>query len=144
MVGCGGAATAYYMPCMLRHKDDYEMVAVCDINRRRTELCARPFGVPRIYTDYYDMITKADIEAVFIHPIPKGLTYGWYSNKPRGVRQKKLKAALAPKPAQVGNMNPAGSTCRFSCPFSNAASCGKRPTSAHRRKPRLPIPSPGN
>jgi predicted dehydrogenase len=66
IVGCGVVATAYYMPYMLRHKDDYEMVAVCDINRRRTELCARLFGVPEVYTDYYDMIKKADIEAVFI------------------------------------------------------------------------------
>ena len=27
--------------------------------------------------------------------------YGWYSNKSRGVREKALKAALAPKPTQT-------------------------------------------
>ncbi len=66
IVGCGVVATAYYMPYMLRHADDFEMVAVCDLTERRTGLVAKLFGVPQTYTDYFDMLARADIEAVFI------------------------------------------------------------------------------
>jgi predicted dehydrogenase len=66
IVGCGVVATAYYMPYLLRQKQDYEIVAVCDTNTRRLKACAKLFGVRQTYTDYFDMLKKADIEAVFI------------------------------------------------------------------------------
>lgn len=65
IVGCGVVATAYYMPYMLG-RDDVEMVAVCDLNERRVKACAKLFGVKQTYTDYFEMIRRADVEAVFI------------------------------------------------------------------------------
>ena len=45
---------------------EVELVAVCDINPARTSACARLFGAPEQYLDYFDMLKRADIEAVFI------------------------------------------------------------------------------
>jgi predicted dehydrogenase len=63
IVGCGVVATAYYLPYLMRNAD---LVAVCDTNPIRTEACRRLFGAKETYTDYFDMIRRADIEAVFI------------------------------------------------------------------------------
>jgi predicted dehydrogenase len=67
VVGCGVVATAYYLPFLMRYAD---LVAVCDTNSRRTEQCARLFGVPEQYDDYADMLARSDIEAVFILTAP--------------------------------------------------------------------------
>src|SRR5690349_8697332 len=65
VVGCGVVATAYYLPYLIQ-QEDAELVAVCDTNPARTEACRRLFGAKEQYTDYHEMIAKADIEAVFI------------------------------------------------------------------------------
>jgi predicted dehydrogenase len=63
VVGCGVVASAYYLPYLQQHA---ELVAVCDLDERRTAACARLFGAREQYTDYGEMIRRADIEAVFI------------------------------------------------------------------------------
>ena len=63
VVGCGVVATAYYLPYLMQHA---ELVAVCDANERRTAACMRLFGAREQYLDYFEMIRRADIEAVFI------------------------------------------------------------------------------
>jgi predicted dehydrogenase len=65
IVGCGVVATAYYLPYLIQ-QEDAELVAVCDTNPARTAACVRLFGAKEQYTDYYEMLAKADIEAVFI------------------------------------------------------------------------------
>jgi predicted dehydrogenase len=69
IVGCGVVATAYYLPYMLK-MDNAEIVAVCDRFQTRTDACVRLFGAREAYTDYYEMIDRADIEAVFILTAP--------------------------------------------------------------------------
>ncbi len=65
IAGCGVVASAYYLPCLLQ-MESVEMVAVCDIDEERTIACQRLFGARERYTDYYEMIRQADIDAVFI------------------------------------------------------------------------------
>jgi predicted dehydrogenase len=65
VVGCGVVATAYYLPCLMK-MPDAELVAVCDTNPLRTSACVRLFGARQQYQDYYDMIKRADVEAVLI------------------------------------------------------------------------------
>ncbi|MGC4042368.1 MAG: Gfo/Idh/MocA family oxidoreductase [Armatimonas sp.] len=65
VVGCGVVATAYYLPYILR-QSDIELVAVCDTNSRRTAACQRLFGAKQQYTDYFAMLEKAELDAVFI------------------------------------------------------------------------------
>lgn len=69
VVGCGVVATAYYFPYLMT-MDNAELVAVCDLEPKRTEACARLFGAKEEYQDYFDMLKKADIEAVFILTAP--------------------------------------------------------------------------
>jgi predicted dehydrogenase len=69
VVGCGVVATAYYFPYLINMKDA-ELVAVCDLEPKRTEACKRLFGAKETYQDYFEMLQKADIEAVFILTAP--------------------------------------------------------------------------
>jgi predicted dehydrogenase len=66
IVGCGVVATAYYLPHLLRRSNDFEIIAVCDSNERRAKACAKLFGVAVVLTDYYKMLERDDIDAVFI------------------------------------------------------------------------------
>lgn len=69
IVGCGVVATAYYLPYIMR-MENAELVAVCDRFKTRTDACVRLFGAKEAYLDYYEMIEKADIDAVFILTAP--------------------------------------------------------------------------
>ncbi len=61
-----------------------EPVAVCDVNRERAQEVARKFGIQQVYTDYTEMLEKADLDAVhiatpdFLHqdPVVKSLQAG--------------------------------------------------------------------
>lgn len=64
-VGCGVVATAYYFPFIMDY-DKTELVAVCDSREVRAREAARLFGANEVYTDYDEMLDKADIDAVFI------------------------------------------------------------------------------
>lgn len=63
VVGCGVVASAYYLPFLMDHAD---LVAVCDRNEDRARHCARLFGAKEVYSDFNEMIDRADIEAVWI------------------------------------------------------------------------------
>lgn len=65
IAGCGVVATAYYLPYLAK-MDNVELAAVCDLYPERTEACVRLFGAKSEYTDYYDMLDAADLDAVFI------------------------------------------------------------------------------
>lgn len=69
IVGCGVVATAYYLP-YLAQMESVDLAAVCDLNRTRAEACVRLFGAKEVYVDYYEMIEKADLDAVFILTAP--------------------------------------------------------------------------
>ena len=69
VVGCGVVAAAYYLPYLMQ-MDNAEITAVCDLRPVRTQACARVFGAKEQYNDYYDMLEKSDIDAVFILTAP--------------------------------------------------------------------------
>lgn len=69
VVGCGVVATAYYLPYLMK-METVELAAVCDRFETRTAACARLFGARETYQDYFEMIDRADIEAVFILTAP--------------------------------------------------------------------------
>ena len=69
VVGCGVVATAYYLPYLAKMATA-EITAVCDLKSVRTEACMRLFGAKAQYTNYYEMIEQADIDAVFILTAP--------------------------------------------------------------------------
>jgi predicted dehydrogenase len=63
VVGCGVVAAAYYLPYLMAHAD---LVAVCDSDGERAKQSARIFGAEGHYQDYFQMLDRGDIEAVFI------------------------------------------------------------------------------
>lgn len=69
VVGCGVVATAYYLPYIMRMANA-ELTAVCDRVQTRADACVRLFGAKVAYQDYYEMIDKADIDAVLILTAP--------------------------------------------------------------------------
>ena len=69
VVGCGVVATAYYLPVLIDH-EHVELVAVCDLERARVDACMRLFGAAEGYTDYFDMLEQARLDAVFILTAP--------------------------------------------------------------------------
>ena len=69
VVGCGVVAAAYYLPYLMT-LENAEITAVCDLHSVRTEACMRVFGARQQYNDYYDMLEKSDIDAVFILTAP--------------------------------------------------------------------------
>lgn len=64
-VGCGVVASAYYFPFLMDHPQA-DLVAVCDLDASRVEDCKRLFGAREGYTDFFEMLDKADIDAVWI------------------------------------------------------------------------------
>ena len=64
-VGCGVVASAYYFPYLM-DMENAELTAVCDLNKKRADECMRLFGVKSSFSVYYEMLDKADLDAVFI------------------------------------------------------------------------------
>jgi predicted dehydrogenase len=69
IVGCGVVATGYYLPYLM---DDprCQITAVCDLDPVRTKACARLFGAKEQYTDYFEMLDKAKLDAIWILTAP--------------------------------------------------------------------------
>lgn len=69
IIGCGVAAHDFILPNLVQPqmmKKGVRLVAVCDPIESRAEETMRTFRAKEMYTDYRDMITKADINAVLI------------------------------------------------------------------------------
>jgi len=70
VVGCGRIATLVHLPCLQKIKDA-EIVAVADTNQRHLQETVEKFGVGEAYTNYEDMLKRADIDAVVICTPPE-------------------------------------------------------------------------
>ncbi len=65
IIGAGKIAERLHLP---GYKDasGSEVVAICDLNKRKAEKLAKMFNVPNVYTDYKKMIAEAGIDAVSV------------------------------------------------------------------------------
>ena len=75
VIGAGRFAEECQIPG-LQHHPNAEVVALCRRNRNLCEQTALKFGIPKVYTDYADVIADDTIDAVtivtpnvFHHPI---------------------------------------------------------------------------
>lgn len=69
IIGCGVAAHDFILPNLVQPqiaKKGVRLVAVCDPIKSRAEENMRTFRAKEMYTDYREMLAKADINAVFI------------------------------------------------------------------------------
>jgi predicted dehydrogenase len=69
VVGCGVVATGYYLPYLMKDTRA-QITAVCDLEPRRTQACVRLFGAREQYNDYFEMLDKAKLDAVWILTAP--------------------------------------------------------------------------
>lgn len=107
-IGAGNLSTKFHYPA-LSAMEDVRIAAVCDLVRDKAERNARAFGIPRVYTDYREMLAKEHCDAVYIVMPPQdsfdlladclGRGLHTFSEKPPTVTtfQCKVLAALAEK-----------------------------------------------
>jgi len=62
VVGAGNISHAHLTG--YKEKPEAQVVAVCDINEERAKGRAEEFGIPKVYTDYREMLKNEDIDAV--------------------------------------------------------------------------------
>ncbi|MEI7766141.1 MAG: Gfo/Idh/MocA family oxidoreductase [Phycisphaerae bacterium] len=65
VIGCGAIGQRRHIP-ELAQNDKVVLAAICDCNEARVQQVAQKFGVPEAYTDYREMLTSADLDAVVI------------------------------------------------------------------------------
>ncbi len=58
----------------LRNHPDVDIVALCGRNRARAQEVASRFGVPRVYTDYRELVASPEVDAVLV-VTPNNLHY---------------------------------------------------------------------
>ena len=65
VVGCGVIAQVMHLPHLRELKDEYELVAVCDISPTVAEECMREFGADRAVTQWQELLDM-QLDAVFV------------------------------------------------------------------------------
>lgn len=65
VIGCGGAAWVGHLPWIWDHPDA-ELAAVCDANEARAREAQQRYQIPILETDYRDLLTRPEIDAVCI------------------------------------------------------------------------------
>ena len=70
IIGCGVISPWHGRG--VTNAEDAELVACCDIIKERAEKLAADFSIPRVYTDYHEMLACDDIDAVCVCT-PSGL-----------------------------------------------------------------------
>jgi predicted dehydrogenase len=61
-----GSISWYHLPAFQKYPDKVKLNAVCDIRREEMEKFAQKANVAECYSDYFEMLKKADIDAVDI------------------------------------------------------------------------------
>ena len=66
VIGAGGIARGAHLPGYAKIPDEATVVAISDIDEPRAQLVADEFGIPKVYTDYNEMVTQEDLDLVSV------------------------------------------------------------------------------
>ena len=68
LIGCGFIANFKHLPALTKLKARIELVAFCDVAEDRARKAAVQYGVSdaAVYTDYKEMLRRADIDVVYV------------------------------------------------------------------------------
>src|SRR5947208_10007653 len=68
LVGLGEIAQIIHLPLLQDHSDRFEIAAICDISQELLSAMGERYIVPaeHRYTDYHDMASQGDLEAVLV------------------------------------------------------------------------------
>jgi len=83
LIGAGGIARNVHLPS-LTEMDDVKIVAICDLVEKRAAERAEQYGIPSVYTVYWEMLEKEDIDAVFCLVEPANLFHVVHNSLARG------------------------------------------------------------
>lgn len=64
IIGTGSISTLHMMG--YKELENVEVVAACDINRKRVEKYAEKYNIPHVFTDYNEMLKMDEIDAVSV------------------------------------------------------------------------------
>lgn len=104
IIGAGKIAERTHLP---QYKDlkNVEVVAICDIIKKKADRLADMFNISAVYTDYKKMIRESDIDAVsictpnYLHAAMTIFTAKYKKHvlveKPMGISVKEMKAMIA-------------------------------------------------
>lgn len=66
-IGVIGAGSISEMHVSSYHKNEnVELLAICDLKEERARLKAEKYDIPHVYTDYNELLSNPDIDAVSI------------------------------------------------------------------------------
>lgn len=65
VIGCGSIAEIAHFPS-IEKRGDAELVAVCDVDAKRAEACARNHNAKSWYADYRELFAKEELDGVII------------------------------------------------------------------------------
>ena len=65
VIGLGWVSQVFHLP-LLSKFEDVEIVSVCDKNKEQTHFIAERFNLKRFYTDYEQMLSKEELDAVIV------------------------------------------------------------------------------
>jgi predicted dehydrogenase len=66
LIGCGGCGVGKHLASYARYTDDIVLYAACDIVPGKAQAAAERFGMPRVFTDYADLLADPKIDIVSI------------------------------------------------------------------------------
>jgi len=73
LIGAGNHAKKVHYPS-LSVMEDVNLVAVCSRTIEKAENTAKKYGIPRVYTNFREMIDKERLDAVYVITQPEDLT----------------------------------------------------------------------
>ena len=71
IVGCGLVAQKRHIPILLRLKRKVSLCAVCDLDQELARSVANRFGIPNVYSDLSEMLSKEHLDVVDVCTPPK-------------------------------------------------------------------------
>jgi predicted dehydrogenase len=71
VVGCGIIAKKRHIPAFLKLKKNVYLSAVCDLNSELAKDVASQFGIPNVYSNLSDMLSKEHLDIVDVCTPPK-------------------------------------------------------------------------
>lgn len=105
IIGSGGIAQGCHMPGYASIPDQCEIVAVCDVNPEVAKKAAEAFNVPKVFSDYHQLLALDGLDAVSV------TTPNKYHVEPTVAALKAGKHVLCEKPLAM-NGEEAKTMCR--------------------------------
>jgi predicted dehydrogenase len=66
LIGAGQIVETAHLPAYMKHKDEIEIEAICDIHIDRAKQMADKYGIPKVYGSHTEMLEDCKLDAVSV------------------------------------------------------------------------------